>query len=131
MRDIMRAVLEEQNLETKLDKLSEKMEKVIFALRTPINTHFANNFVGISKTGSFFIYCNQALFMFFVKRAKILLYNLFELQLDEAQGVKINELKQQMMNISGQIEKVGRVYFSVLDVKYGDSVNCTVLKLQV
>jgi len=34
----MRAVLEEQNLETKLDKLSEKMEKVIFALLTPINT---------------------------------------------------------------------------------------------
>jgi hypothetical protein len=56
---------------------------------------------------------------------------LFELQLEEAQGVKINELKQQMTNISGQIEKVGRVYFSVLDVKYGDSVNCTVLKFQV
>ena len=66
-----------------------------------------------------------------MKRAKILLCNLFELQLDEAQGVKINELKQQMMNISGEMEKVGRVYFSVLDLKYGDSVNCTVLKFKV
>jgi hypothetical protein len=42
---------------------------------------------------------------------------LFELQLEEAQGVKINELKQQMMmNISGQMDKVGRVYFSVFDL---------------
>ena len=32
--------------------------------------------------------------------------NLFDLQLEEAQEMKNNELKQQMMNISGQIEKV-------------------------
>jgi hypothetical protein len=32
--------------------------------------------------------------------------NLFDLQLEEAQEMKNNELKQHMMNISGQIEKV-------------------------
>jgi len=37
--------------------------------------------------------------------------NLFELQLEEAQEMKNNELIQQMMNIYGQIKKVVHVHF--------------------
>jgi hypothetical protein len=37
--------------------------------------------------------------------------NLFKLQLEVAQEMKNYELKQQMMNISGEIKKVGQLIF--------------------
>jgi hypothetical protein len=43
--------------------------------------------------------------------------NLFKLQLEEAQEMKNYEFKQQiMMNISGEIKKVGQLIFSPLDL---------------
>jgi hypothetical protein len=47
--------------------------------------------------------------------------NLFELQLEEAQEMKTNELNQRMMNISGQIEKVEHFlyfFFHFLDLTH-------------
>jgi hypothetical protein len=98
MREIIKAVLEEQNLKIELDEmLTDQMKKVILIWNFKIRKALFMFKVYVCTLGTLFcgINCN----------------NLFELQLEEAQEMKNNELIQQMMNIYGQIKKVGHVHF--------------------